>query len=212
MVKYPRFFVPPSGNYFLFETRGTGKSTWLAEHYSGATWVDLPDPATQREYLAGPGRLRDLLCRLDDFSRFLEAISFSHAQILNVAAVARDCLATRNTVESYVTILEDLLLASRLPVFPRRAKRETVAQGKSYFFDCGVSRSLRPAGPIEVKNTRSIRPQDLRGLRAFQEDYPQSSAVLLYRGRETLERSGVLAMPVESFLEQLHPEAPLPAL
>ena len=43
---------------------------------------------------------------------------------------------------------------------------------------------------IEVKNSSSLRPSDLRGLRPFHQDYPESSPLLLYRGDEILERNG----------------------
>ena len=76
--------------------------------------------------------------------------TFSHAQLLNVAEIARECVASRNTVESYPGILEDLLIATRIPVFRRRAKRAVVAHGKFYFFDFGVFRSLRPAGLLDA--------------------------------------------------------------
>ena len=79
-----------------------------------------------------------------------ELATFSHAQLLNVAEIARECVASRNTVESYPGILEDLLIATRIPVFRRRAKRAVVAHGKFYFFDCGVFRSLRPAGLLDA--------------------------------------------------------------
>ena len=87
-----------------------------------------------------------------DFSRFLEALSFSHAAELNVANVARECQVERKTVESFVTIAEDLLLATRLNVFARRAKRALTAHPKFYFFDAGVFRSLRPAGPLDRRD------------------------------------------------------------
>ena len=217
-------------------------------------------------YLQQEVKAEGLVRRLDDFSRFLEVASFSHAQLLNVADIARECVASRNTVESYLGILEDLLIATRLPVFRRRAKRAVVAHAKLYFFDCGVFRSLRPAGPldareavagpaleglvlqhlrawigyggadcrvyfwrtrggsevdfvlyggagfhaIEVKSSRSLRPGDLRGLRTFHADYPESSPLLLYRGDETLERNGVRCMPVDRFLRELIPGRELP--
>jgi len=84
-----------------------------------------------------------------DFARFLEAVSFSHASVLNVAEVARECEVQRRTVASYVEVLEDLLLAFRLPVFARRAQRKTTAHPKLYLFDCGVFRTLRPSGPLD---------------------------------------------------------------
>ena len=39
---------------------------------------------------------------------------------------------------------------------------------------------------IKVKNTGRIRPEDLRELKSFKEDYPESKLLLLYRGKETL--------------------------
>ena len=91
-----------------------------------------------------------------DFSRFLEAISFSHGAVLNLANVARECEVKRRTVAAYVEVLEDLLLAYRLPVFSRRASRATSVHPKLYLFDAGVFRSLRPAGPLD-------RPAEIDG-------------------------------------------------
>jgi len=90
------------------------------------------------------------------FARFLEAISFSHGGLLNLAEVARECEVGRKTVEGYVEILEDLLLGFRVPVFSRRARRQLVAHDKFYIFDAGVYRSLRPAGPLD-------RPEEIGG-------------------------------------------------
>ncbi len=58
---------------------------------------------------------------------------------------------------------------------------------------------------VEVKNTNRIRPEDLRGLKGFAEDYPESRRILLYRGKERLLRDGVLVMPAEAFLPALRP-------
>ena len=90
------------------------------------------------------------------FLRFLEAASFSHGSQLNVSAIARECEVQRKVAASYVGILEDLLLAFRLPVFRKRAQRATVAHEKFYFFDAGVFRSLRPRGPLD-------RPEEIAG-------------------------------------------------
>jgi len=59
---------------------------------------------------------------------------------------------------------------------------------------------------IEVKNSRQVRPEDLRGLKAFAEDYPLSNRYLLYRGNDRLKRDGVLCMPCEDFLLQVSPD------
>lgn len=91
------------------------------------------------------------------FARFLEAISFSHGSLLNLAEVGRECQVGRKTVEGYLGILEDLLLSFRIPVFTKRAKRHLVAHEKFFYFDAGVYRSLRPAGPLD-------RPEEIEGM------------------------------------------------
>ena len=122
---------------------------------------DAGDPAdTLRAYaglyvqqeIQSEGMVRDL----GAFHRFLEAISFSHGSVLNVSEIARECAVSRKTVEGFVEILEDLLLAFRLPVFTRRARRAVTAHPKFFFADTGVFRSLRPAGPLD-------RPEEARG-------------------------------------------------
>lgn len=52
-------------------------------------------------------------------------------------------------VQDYFTILEDLLLAVRLPVFSKRARRKLISHPKFLFFDSGVFNSIRPKGPLD---------------------------------------------------------------
>jgi len=228
--------------------------------------LGAPDPAeTLRAYaslyLEEEVRLEGWVRKVGDFARFLEAMSFSHAQLLNVSNVARECQVRRKTVEGFIDVLEDLLLGFRLEVFSRRAQRATTSHPKFYLFDAGVFRSLRPQGPLdrpeeveggaleglvaqhlrawiaysgkdvdlffwrtragsevdfvmygpdgfralEVKNTRKVRPEDLRALRSFQEDYPEAEAILLYRGEDRLKIGEILCLPVGAFLKDLHP-------
>jgi predicted AAA+ superfamily ATPase len=44
------------------------------------------------------------------------------------------------------------MLSTRLDVFTRRARREIVARPKFYFFDAGVFRAARPAGPMDTSS------------------------------------------------------------
>ena len=113
-------------------------------------------------YLDQEVRTEGLTRSIGSFTRFLEAVSFSHAAQLNVSAVARECEVERKVVAGYVGILEDLLLAFRLPVFRKRAKRATAVHDKLYLFDAGVFRSLRPAGPFD--RAGEIDGQALEGL------------------------------------------------
>ncbi len=228
--------------------------------------VASPDPAdTLRAYaslyLEEEVRVEGWVRNVGNFARFLEAVSFSQAGILNVSNVARECQVRRKTVVGFLEVLEDLLLGFRLPVFSRRAERATTSHPKFYLFDAGVFRSLRPKGPldrpeeaeggaleglvaqhlrawiayssepfelffsrtragsevdfvvygprgfwaIEVKNTRRVRPEDLRELRSFHAEYPECSPLLLYRGQERLKIGEVTCLPVEAFLKELQP-------
>lgn len=268
----PRRFRPPSGSYFLFGPRGTGKTTLLRALHPDAVFVDLLDPAAARELSARPERLSDiargapagvpivvdevqrvpalltvvhaliesegrrfiltgssarklrragedllagravlrtlhpftaaelgdqfdieralqygtipLVWSADDpddvlrsyaalyvreevqqeglvrnagsFSRFLEAVSFSHASLLNASAVSRECAVERKTVTAYIDILHDLLLAFSLRVFTKRVSRALVGHPKLYLVDPGLFRSLRPSGPLD-------RPEEIGG-------------------------------------------------
>lgn len=232
--------------------------------------VAAPEPAATLStyaglYLKEEVQAEGLTRNVGNFARFLESVAFSHGSLLNVSEVARECRVERKTVAGYIEILEDLLLAWRLPVFTKRARRTVVAHPKLYYFDAGVYRSLRPKGPldrpeeidgaaleglvaqhlrawiayrgkddqlyfwqtrggvevdfvvygenvfvaIEVKNTSRVRPEDLRSLRAFREDYPEAALVLLYRGKERLKIDGILCLPVAEFLPALRPDGPL---
>jgi len=196
---------------------------------------------------------------LAGFARFIEAASLSQGAILNVAAVARESAVHAKVAEDYFSILEDLLIAVRLPVFTKRAKRRIVAHPKFYFFDAGVFQTIRPRGPldapeeiagpaletlvlqqlralndyrglgysfhywgtaagdevdfvlygerglvaIEVKMTQRVRPDDLRGLRRFRDDYPQARAFLLYTGSRRRHDAGIDIVPAEEALRAL---------
>ena len=123
---------------------------------------NAPDPAATLRayaslYLREEVQAEALVRNVGAFARFLEAISFSHGSLLNLAAVARECQVSRKTVEGYLGILEDLLLSFRIPAFTRRAKRHLAAHDKFYYFDAGVYRSLRPAGPLD-------RPEEIEGM------------------------------------------------
>ncbi len=105
-----------------------------------------------KTYLREEIQEEGLTRNLPAFSRFLEAATFSQGSVLNVSNVARDCAVERKVVEDYFSILEDLMLGVRLPVFSRHAKRKLVHRSKFFYFDTGVYRNLRPRGPLDVES------------------------------------------------------------
>jgi len=98
-----------------------------------------------REEIQNEGLSRNI----ENFSRFLEAISFSHASMLNISNVARECGVPRKSVGVYLEMLKDLLIAETVPVFTKRAKRQLISHDKFYFFDTGLFRNIRPKGPFD---------------------------------------------------------------
>lgn len=99
-----------------------------------------------REEVLQEGLTRNIVL----FTKFLETVSFSQGELLNTTQMAQDIGTNRSAVETLFRILEDLLLASRLPVFTQRAKRELVKNVKFYYFDVGVYRAIRPQGPLDT--------------------------------------------------------------
>ena len=225
--------------------------------------LDSIDPISSLQayvdlYIREEVQMEGLTRNIGNFARFLEAVSFSHGSVLNISNIGRECGIERKVVEGYLNILEDLLLAYRLPVFTKRAKRATVQHPKFYFYDTGLFHALRPSGPldkpdekagvaleglvaqhlrgwldyrhpgarlcfwrtsagsevdfivygsdifqaIEVKNSSTIHPGDLRPLKSFGEDYPEAERIILYRGSEKLLRDGITIGPCEEFLRK----------
>lgn len=62
---------------------------------------------------------------------------------------------------------------------------------------------------IEVKNGTKISKKDLKGLKAFMEDYPTTKSIILYRGKEPLKIDGILCLSCEDFLKSLYPNHPI---
>lgn len=113
-------------------------------------------------YLKEEIQAEGLVRNIENFSRFLEVISFSHASLLNITNIAREAEVKRKTIENYIEILEELMLVYTLPIFTKRARRELSTHPKFYLFDTGVFRALRPRGPLD--RTEEIEGVALEGL------------------------------------------------
>lgn len=58
---------------------------------------------------------------------------------------------------------------------------------------------------FEVKRGETVHPGDLAALKAFTDDYPEATPVLLYGGSQRRKIANVLCIPVEDFLRGLAP-------
>ncbi|MFA6408647.1 MAG: ATP-binding protein [Gammaproteobacteria bacterium] len=84
------------------------------------------------------------------FARFLEVASFNQGEILSYTEISREIGSNRQTVSNFFDILEDMLIAFRLPVFRKRASRDVISHPRFYYFDVGVYRTIRPHGLLDT--------------------------------------------------------------
>jgi len=149
------------------------------------------------------------------FTKFLETASFSQGELLNTTQLAQEIGTNRSAVETLFQILEDLLLAIRLPAFTQRAKRDLVKNVKFYYFDVGVYRSIRPQGPLDTPEEidgAALETLFLQEARAINDYYLYGYQFYFWRTRTQLEvdfilygQHGLLAFEIKR-KSQIKPE------
>jgi predicted AAA+ superfamily ATPase len=106
-----------------------------------------------REEIKGEALVRNL----PGFLRFLPVAALFHGQVINVAGLARDSAVARTTVEGYVSILQDTLLATLLPAFELQLRVRERRHPKLYWVDPGVVRAAkRQSGPVGSEERGSL--------------------------------------------------------
>lgn len=77
------------------------------------------------------------------FSRFFDAMGYSHGMLTNYSNIARDCGVDAKTVREYYQILVDTLLGTRIEPFKKRQHRQVISKAsKFYLFDVGIAGAL----------------------------------------------------------------------
>ena len=84
-----------------------------------------------KEEIKGEALVRNLA----GFARFLPVAALFHGQTLNVASAARDAEVSRTTLAGYVEILEDTLVAFRLPAYDPKLRVRERKHPKLYWID-----------------------------------------------------------------------------
>ena len=98
-----------------------------------------------------------LVRNLPAFLRFLPVAALFHGQVINVAGLARDAAAARKTVEGYLEILQDTLIASLLPAFEPRLRVRERRHPKLYWVDPGLVRAAkRQLGPVAAEERGAL--------------------------------------------------------
>ena len=116
---------------------GTLPVIWQAEDRRAAleAYVQL--------YVREEIRAEALVRNLPAFLRFLPVAALFHGQVVNVSGLARDAATSRTTVEGYVAILEETLLAMRVPAFETRLRARERKHPKLYWVDPGIVRAAK---------------------------------------------------------------------
>jgi predicted AAA+ superfamily ATPase len=100
-------------------------------------------------YLREEIQAEALVRNLAGFARFLPIAALFHGQVLNAASLARDAGVSRSTVVGYLDILEDTLLAFRIPPWEGRLRVKEKKHPKLYWIDPGIVRAARRQfGPV----------------------------------------------------------------
>lgn len=102
-------------------------------------------------------RAEALVRNLPGFLRFLPVAALFHGQVINISGLARDAATARSTVEGYLSILQDTLLATMLPALEARLRVRERQHPKLYWVDPGVVRAAkRQLGPVTAEERGAL--------------------------------------------------------
>lgn len=117
--------------------RGLVPAHYLRSDYEKSLQAYLHDYLKEEVFAEGLTR------NIPAFSRFLDAVGFSHAELTNYANIARDCGVDAKTVKEYYRILIDTLLGVLVEPYKKRPERQVITKaGKFYLFDVGVEGAI----------------------------------------------------------------------
>jgi predicted AAA+ superfamily ATPase len=117
--------------------RGLIPAHYLQENYKKSL------NAYTRDYLKEEVFDEGLTRNIPAFSRFFDAMGYSHGALTNFSNISRECGVDSKTVKEYYQILVDTLLGNFVEPFKRRQDRNVISRAsKFYLFDVGVAGSL----------------------------------------------------------------------
>ena len=117
--------------------RGLIPDHYLKEGYKKAL------KAYTRDYLSEEVFAEGLTRNIPAFSRFFDAMGYTHGELTNYSNIARECAVDSKTVREYYQILVDTLLGTMVDPFKRRQNRQVISRSpKFYLFDVGVAGTI----------------------------------------------------------------------
>ncbi|MDA9101259.1 AAA family ATPase [Omnitrophica bacterium] len=114
----------------------------IPEHYLDSNYHKSQQAYIQ-DYLKEEVFDEGLTRNIPAFSRFFDALGFSHGEMINCSNIARDCGVDAKTVREYFQILEDTMLGRMVSPFKKRQNRQVISKApKFYLFDVGIAGRL----------------------------------------------------------------------
>lgn len=108
--------------------------------------------AYTQDYLKEEVFAEGLIRNIPAFSRFFDAMGYSHGELTNYSNIARDCGVDSKTVKEYYQILQDTLLGTMVSPFKKRQNRQVISRAsKFYLFDVGVAGAICKRRLTETK-------------------------------------------------------------
>ena len=167
----------------------------VPDHYLQDQYPKLLKAYTT-DYLKEEVFAEGLTRNIPAFSRFFEAMGYSHGELTNYSNIARECGVDSKTVKEYYQILEDTLLGIRIAPFKKHQSRQVIGQApKFYLFDVGVAGALihrqltQERGELFGKAFEHFILMEIRAHRSLRElDY----AINFWRTKSGLEVDFVL--------------------
>ncbi|MEJ2025234.1 MAG: DUF4143 domain-containing protein, partial [Deltaproteobacteria bacterium] len=96
-----------------------------------------------QDYLKEEVFAEGLTRNIPAFSRFFDAVGYSHGHLINYANIARECGVDAKTVKEYFQILIDTFIGTRVEPFKKRKGRQIIGKAsKFYLFDVGVAGTI----------------------------------------------------------------------
>lgn len=136
---YP-LVTPEIGNVDLLRALNNGL---IPSHYLEEENVQKSLKAYVQDYLKEEVFAEGLTRNIPAFSRFFDAMGYSHGELLNYSNIARDCGVDAKTVREYYQILVDTLVGTRIEPFRKKQHRQVIGKAcKFYLFDVGIAGTI----------------------------------------------------------------------
>ncbi len=123
----------------------------IPDHYLKKGYKKSLQAYTQ-DYLKEEVFAEGLTRNIPAFSRFFEAMAYSHGELTSYLNIARECGVNSKTVKEYYQILVDTLLGTMIKPFKKRQNRQVITRApKFYLFDVGIAGAMTKRHLLEEK-------------------------------------------------------------